>query len=162
MAPRMAGAGPANRTRPLAPPTRRYTIGRTGRAALLSGEGRRLHDAFAAAIDDDLDTPAALRIARETLRSALPADERRWLVLDMDLVLGLDLDRAGESVAAVSRARRDVAALPDDVRELLDARTAARASRDFGRADKLREELRKQGVEPIDNPDGSSDWRRLD
>jgi cysteinyl-tRNA synthetase len=130
-------------------------------AAPLSEEGRRLHDAFAAAIDDDLDTPGALRIARETLRSALPVDERRWLVLDMDLVLGLDLDRAAEAVSRAAPARRDAATLPDEVRRLLDDRSAARAARDFARADRLREQLRELGVEPIDNSDGSSDWRRL-
>ena len=130
-------------------------------AAPLSEEGRRLHDALAAAIDDDLDMPGALRIAREALRSNVPADERRWLVLDMDLVLGLDLDRAGEAVRRAAPARRDAATLPDEVRRLLDDRSSARAGRDFARADRLREQLRELGVEPIDNPDGTSDWRRL-
>jgi cysteinyl-tRNA synthetase len=131
-------------------------------SAPLSAEGRRLHDGFAAAIDDDLDTPAALRIAREVLRSDLAADERRWLVLDVDLVLGLDLDRAADAATEASSGRRDAAALPGETRRLLDARSAARAQRDFARADQLREQLRELGVEPIDNADGSSDWRRLD
>ena len=53
-----------------------------------------LHDRFVAAIDDDLDLPTALAVVREALRTPdLAADERRWLVLDADLVLGLDLDR---------------------------------------------------------------------
>jgi cysteinyl-tRNA synthetase len=130
-------------------------------AAPLSDNGRRLHDAFAAAIDDDLDTPAALRIAREALRSGLPADERRWLVLDMDLVLGLDLDRAAEAAGRAAPARRGAVTLPEEVRRLLEERSAARAGRDFARADRLREQLRELGVEPIDNADGTSDWRRL-
>jgi cysteinyl-tRNA synthetase len=128
--------------------------------APLSEAGRRLHDAFAAAIDDDLDMPGALRSAREALRSGLAVDERRWLVLDMDLVLGLDLDRAAEARKAAP-ARRDAATLPDEVRRLLDDRSTARAGRDFARADRLREQLRELGVEPIDNADGTSDWRRL-
>jgi cysteinyl-tRNA synthetase len=131
-------------------------------AAPLSDEGRRLHDAFAAAIDDDLDTPGALRIAREALRSGLAADERRWLVLDMDLMLGLDLDRAAEVARTAGPARRDAATLPDEARRVLDDRSAARAGRDFARADRLREQLRELGIEPIDNADGTSDWRRLD
>ena len=32
--------------------------------------------------------PGALAVVREILRSDLPADERRWLVLDADAVLG--------------------------------------------------------------------------
>jgi cysteinyl-tRNA synthetase len=131
-------------------------------AAALSDEGRRQHEAFAAAIDDDLDTPAALRIAREVLRSAQPADERRWLVLDMDLVFGLDLDRTEDAGAAfAAMAGPDAATLTDEARRLLDERTARRAQRDFAAADRLRQQLRELGVEPIDNPDGSSDWRRL-
>jgi cysteinyl-tRNA synthetase len=131
-------------------------------AAPLSAGGRRLHEAFVAAVDNDLDMPAALRIAREALRADLAADERRWLVLDMDLVLGLDLDRAADLVGDAPGARRDAASLPDEARRLLDARTQARAQRDFATADALRAELRELGVEPIDNPDGSSDWRRPD
>jgi cysteinyl-tRNA synthetase len=126
-------------------------------AAPLSEGGRALHDRFAAAIDDDLDTPTALRIARETLRSPLPADERRWLVLDMDVVLGLDLDRPPRAAPA-----GDVGAeaLPAGAGELLAARSRARAGQDWPAADRLRDELRELGVEPIDRADGTSDWRR--
>jgi cysteinyl-tRNA synthetase len=120
-------------------------------AAPLSVEGRRLHDAFVAAIDDDLDTPRALRIARETLRADLPGDERRWLVLDFDFVLGLDLDQVEAAAAAT---------LPDGAAELLNARARARADRDWPTADRLRDELLALGVEPIDRADGTSDWRR--
>ena len=48
--------------------------------APLSPEGRTLHDRFVAALDDDLDLPAALVTVREILRADLPEDERRWLV----------------------------------------------------------------------------------
>ena len=51
--------------------------------------------------------PTALAVVREAVRSPdLEPDERRWLVLDADLVLGLDLDRAwdGDRDAAARRA----------------------------------------------------------
>jgi cysteinyl-tRNA synthetase len=130
-------------------------------AAPLSTAGRALHDSFVAAIDDDLDTPAALRIARETLRAAIPADERRWLVLDMDFVLGLDLDRSvPNGRGRAGRTGGTIAPqLPAGAEELLLARTAARADHDFSAADRLRDELRALGVEPIDRADGTSDWR---
>jgi cysteinyl-tRNA synthetase len=127
--------------------------------------GRALHDRFSAAIDDDLDTPAALRIARETLRAAIPADERRWLVLDMDFVLGLDLDRSVPSSGTAGPGWAGAAAalaLSATAQRLLDERTKARATRDWAAADRLRDELRELGVEPIDRADGTSDWRRLD
>jgi cysteinyl-tRNA synthetase len=126
--------------------------------APLSEAGRTLHERFAAAIDDDLDTPTALRIARETLRAQIPADERRWLVLDMDFVLGLDLEKDLASAAGARSA--EASQLPQGAAELLAARAHARANRDWAAADRLRDELRDLGVEPIDRADGTSDWRR--
>ena len=95
--------------------------------------GRALHDRFVAALDDDLDLPAALVTVREILRSDLPADERRWLVLDADAVLGLDLHGVRDVEAA--------GAVPDGVEALLRDRDAARAARDYARADALRDEI---------------------
>jgi cysteinyl-tRNA synthetase len=129
--------------------------------AALSAAGRALHDRFTAAIDNDLDTPAALRIARQTLRAPLAADERRWLVLDMDFVLGLDLYRSVTSRDGPSSAADAAPALPAVAEALIAARARARANRDFDEADRLRDALRELGIEPIDRADGSSDWRRL-
>ena len=126
-------------------------------AASLSAAGRALHDAFVAAIDDDLDTPSALRIARQVLRADLPAGERRWLVLDMDAVLGLDLDRSDSAGATGGeQASRD---LPEGAAELLEARVAARATRDWAAADRLRDDLRALGIEVVDRADGTSEAR---
>jgi cysteinyl-tRNA synthetase len=130
-------------------------------AAPLSPEGRALHDRFTEAIDDDLDTPAALRIARQTLRAPIPADERRWLVLDMDFVLGLDLHRSVTSGVAAVAASAAADLLPVGAEDLLAERARARASRDWSEADRLRDALRELGIEPIDHADGSSTWRRL-
>jgi cysteinyl-tRNA synthetase len=132
-------------------------------AAPLSRRGRGLHDRFVAAIDADLDTPVALRIARETLRAPLSEDERRWLVLNMDFVLGLDLDRAVPSTSLPGPSQgAPAAALPDGAAELLAARTAARQGRDWAAADRLRDELRSLGVEVVDLPDGTSETRPVD
>ena len=115
--------------------------------------GRAFHERFVAAIDDDLDMPTALAVVREMLRADLPADERRWLVLDADLVLGLDLDRVWDELAAGD-------AVPDDVQALVDQRAAARAARDFARADALRAEMAGLGYEVTDGPDGPPVRRR--
>jgi cysteinyl-tRNA synthetase len=129
----------------------------TAPAAPLSPEGRAFHDRFVAAIDDDLDTPAALALLREILRSSLPVDERRWLVLDADVVLGLDLHRAWEvpSGGAVGDAKVDPAPVPDTARALLAERTTARAAHDYGRADQLRDDLAGLGWDVVDEPTGS-------
>jgi cysteinyl-tRNA synthetase len=124
-----------------------------------SAAGRAIHDRFTAAIDDDLDMPAALRIARETLRAPIDADERRWLVLDMDFVLGLDLHDSVPTWGSRSAAPAEV--LPAGASELLEERTRVRAAGDWNAADRLRDALRDLGIEPIDRADGTSDWRRL-
>ncbi len=127
-------------------------------AAPLSEGGRRIHDRFVAAIDDDLDLPTALAVIREAVRSDLPPDERRWLVLDADLVLGLDLDRAWASAGATGTGVGGDE-LPDGAAALLEARTEARAAREWARADELRDALAALGVDVVDRPDGTT-WRR--
>jgi cysteinyl-tRNA synthetase len=118
-------------------------------AAPLSPEGRELHERFVAAIDDDLDLPTAVATIHAILRADLPADERRWLVLDADAVLGLDLDRAWEP-------RPSAESVAPRTQALLDARVRARAAHDWSEADRIRDELRDLGVEPVDLPDGTS------
>ncbi len=121
-------------------------------SAPLSPAGRVLHDRFVAAVDDDLDLPTALAVVRETLRAPIPDDERRWLVVDADLVLGFDLHAVWDGATAATDAVAHSAA----VIELLAARTAARADRDFARADAIRNELAAQGWDVVDGPEGSS------
>jgi cysteinyl-tRNA synthetase len=133
------GSGPALRDRAHGP------------SAPLSDAGRTLHERFVAALDDDLDLPSAIAVVREILRSDLPTDERRWLVLDADFVLGLDLDRAPASVDD---------AIPDDVRALADARASARLARDYAAADELRTRIADAGFEVTDGPDGQTIRRR--
>ena len=130
-------------------------------AAPLSPAARRLHDRFVAAIDDDLDMPTALAVIREAVRAPdVAPDERRWVVLDADLVLGLDLDLAWQAAAGApgSAAGADDA-LPADAGALLEARSAARAARDWSRADALRDDLAALGIEVVDGADGTT-WRR--
>jgi cysteinyl-tRNA synthetase len=120
-------------------------------SAPLSAKGRAIHERFSAALDDDLDLPTALAVIREALRAPIPDDERRWLALDVDFVLGLDLHATWASRAAL----RDEAAPPEIV-ALLDERTAARAARDFARADELRITLAQEGWDVVDGPGGST------
>ena len=122
-------------------------------AAPLSPAGLALHDRFVAAIDDDLDLPAAVALMREILRSPVPADERRWLILDADAVFGLDLDRVWTHAP---NARADDPQIPADIAVLVEARAVARAGRDFARADGLRVELAALGWDITDQPDGTA------
>jgi cysteinyl-tRNA synthetase len=121
-------------------------------SAPLSAAGQAFHDRLVAAIDDDLDLPTALALVREILRSRLVPDEKRWLILDADLVLGLDLHRAWDQPLET--------APPPAVAGLAAERETARGERDFARSDTLRDQLSALGWEVVDRPDGSSLRRR--
>jgi cysteinyl-tRNA synthetase len=107
------------------------------------------------ALEADLDLPNCLATVREAVRAKLPHDERRWLVLDADAVLGLDLHRVWDSAREAARP----VTLSAPRAELLAARSAARQARDFRRADALRAELLALGIEVVDQPDGTTTWR---
>jgi cysteinyl-tRNA synthetase len=93
-------------------------------------------DAFAAALADDFDTPAALAVLHEWASTGRLELLRRGLG-----VFGLD-----------SLATR--AEVPADVAALAERRARARAERDFEAADRLREELAAEGWEMRDEPGG--------
>jgi cysteinyl-tRNA synthetase len=125
-------------------------------AAPLSDRGRQLHDRFVEALDDDLDLPAALAVTREVARSALDPDERRWLILDADIVLGLDLDRVWAD--DVGGARDEVIGeneLPAGAGALIAERAAARQAGDYALADELRGRLEALGLELEDRTSGT-------
>jgi cysteinyl-tRNA synthetase len=119
-------------------------------SAPLSVAGRALHDRFVAAVDDDLDMPVALALLREILRAPIPVQERRWLLLDADVVTGLDLDRVWEDATPASDG-----AVPAEAAALLAARDAARSAKEYARADELRDQLAASGWDVIDAPEGS-------
>ena len=91
--------------------------------------------AFAKALDDDFNTPVALALMHEW-RAAGRLD----LLFKALLLFGLPLPRHPEA--------------PPEVMELAEARFAARATRDFDEADRLRGELEALGWEMQDMPDG--------
>jgi cysteinyl-tRNA synthetase len=124
--------------------------------APLSPVGRDLHDRFVAALDDDLDLPGALACVREMLRAELAPDERRWLVLDADAVLGLDLHRVWYD-GPTAAVEPDI---PAEIGALVAARDAARSARDYAKADDLRRQLAEKGWDVVDGPDGSTVRRR--
>ena len=125
-------------------------------AAPLSADGAALHARLAAAFDADLDLPRAVATAWSIARSNLPVDERRWLLLDADFVLGLDLHRVWD--VADKGARSWTPGV--EARARIEAREAARAAGDYALADSIRDELAGWGITLIDRPDGSTEARR--
>ena len=102
------------------------------------------------AFDDDLDTPAALRVLRSLEKdSEIPPGAKFETFVYADQLLGLDLARdIGRAPAAPP--------LPAGAAELLQARAAAREAADWPAADRLRAELAKLGITVQDTPQGQA------
>jgi cysteinyl-tRNA synthetase len=92
--------------------------------------------AFASALDDDFDTPAALAVLHDWASRGQLDLLRRGLA-----VFGLD-----------SLAER--AEAPPEIVELAESRSRARAERDFETSDRLRDELAAAGWQMRDRSDG--------
>jgi cysteinyl-tRNA synthetase len=107
---------------------------RNARLVVETGADVRGWDEFAAALDDDFNTPAALALMHEW-RSAGRLD----LLTRAMLLFGFPLPLHPEA--------------PQAVLDLADARSAARAARDFEEADRLRAEIEALGWEMQDMPD---------
>jgi cysteinyl-tRNA synthetase len=101
-----------------------------------SAADEALWPAFADALDDDFDTPAALRILHEWASAGQRELLRRGLS-----VFGL------ESIAELEEA-------PPEVAGLAEERARARAARDFETSDRLRDELAALGWAMRDRADG--------
>ncbi len=100
---------------------------------------------FTDQINDDLNVPRALAVAWEVLRGDdLPPAIRRATLDKFDAVLGLRL-AAWKPVEE---------AVPADVQALADARAAARASKAWAEADRLRGALAAAGWEMEDLGEG--------
>ncbi len=130
-------------------------LGTSGQPAVTDAEMRARatgaslahHERFVAALDDDLDLPNALTVLHEMLADTSVSPSDRWsLAASWDQVLGLDLVRSD--------------GLPTELGDLIKQRDEARASRDFQRADEIRDRLREQGIELLDSSEGTRWVRR--
>ncbi len=100
------------------------------------------------ALDDDLDTPAALIALRELAKDRdIPAGSKFETFVAADQVLALELAREIGRVPAPQE-------LPDGAEDLLEARITARADKDFAASDRLRAQLADLGVAVADTPEG--------
>lgn len=133
----------------------------------LGWSSQDIPEGFAEAMDDDLNVPRALGALHDSVRAGnaalhalgtqeaveSPATGAARAVAAMTEILGLrqlmDLDGA-------SSTGREHQALDHLVKDLLQRRAAARASKDWAEADRLRDTLAAAGVQVADGASGST------
>ena len=133
---------------------------------------------FAAALNDDLNTSAALavlfelakplralanRIERGDPAAAAEAHQselvgRRTLLQELAGVLGLKIETDPAKSAAGANGHPDAG--DAEIQALIEARLAAKAAKNFQEADRIRDALKAQGIELIDKAGGLTDWIR--
>lgn len=90
---------------------------------------------FQKAINDDLNMPKALAVFWKMLKSDLQNKEKYSLILLMDNIFALDLDKI----------KTEKISIPENISQLINEREKARADKDFKLADKLREQIKQEG-----------------
>jgi cysteinyl-tRNA synthetase len=122
-----------------------------------------LPDAFVAAMDDDLGTPAAVAVVYDTVREGNkllaggPTAELTTAVrqvFGMLEVLGLDPTDPAWPDAGGGADIRLTDAVDVLVQGLLEERAEARAAKDWARADRIRDQIKAAGIEVEDTPSG--------
>jgi cysteinyl-tRNA synthetase len=111
---------------------------------------------FRDAMDDDFDTPAALAFIFELVRDANVALDVENLPLAATLTATV---RELWSALGLEW-RDDDERLDDEIQALVIARDDARDRKDWAEADRLRDELKAQGIVLEDTPGGTL-WRRV-
>ena len=119
----------------------------------LSGASER----FAAAMDDDFNTRAAMIEIQAVVSSANGSDVAVWLERHAGEVLGL-LPPSKDVMAGLAQADSARAEVADRVDALLAERERARDSKDWARAAEIRDEIASMGVVVEDGPAGPT-WR---
>jgi cysteinyl-tRNA synthetase len=138
-----------------------YDGGGSPRGGRAGAAGGSVPEAFAEAMDEDLNIPQALAVLHETVRrgnSALADGDAETSsaalaeVLAMTAVLGLDAART-DTPSSDSAAHHALAVLVD---AQLEARAAARAAKDWAAADAIRDTLSAAGIAVEDSADGAA------
>ncbi|XZN99828.1 MAG: cysteine--tRNA ligase [Microcoleus sp.] len=126
---------------------------------------------FQAAMDDDFNTPAALTVLFELAKelgkegnvlvhqgkTETPAEflQQKWLnLVNLAGVLGLEVSPEAETEISVG-------GLTDaEIEAMIQQRKDARKAKNFAEGDRLRDELKDNGITLIDQKDGTTIWHR--
>lgn len=102
---------------------------------------------FEAAINDDLNFPAALAVVWEVAKSPIKSKDFANLLKHFDTVLAINVD-------AEPFKKEEKIEVSQEIAELLEKRKQARIDKDFKLSDEIREKLKELGYKVIDTKEG--------
>lgn len=106
-----------------------------------SEEGEVFYKQFVEAMEDDLNTPKALAVVWEMMKSKMSDEAKKNLIVVFDSVLGLDLGLVKEE---------ELVGVPEEIKELLKTRKDARESKNWEESDRIRKEIEAGGFRVLD------------
>ena len=147
-------------------------------AALKPGEGEmdeaafeQLKGKFAAAMDNDLNSSLAVTALYDVLKAKTSDVTKLALIESFDTVLSLDLLKKAEAkrealkkeAAATAASFTIISESGEENAEVeakIQARQDAKKAKNFAEADRIRDELKAEGIEITDIPHGAK-WKRI-
>ena len=123
---------------------------------------------FKAAMDNDLNTSLGITALYDVLKAGISDGAKLQLLGEFDTVLGLGiLDRAAkkreQDAKSVSSAAGGFTVQGEGdpaIDALVLQRAEAKKAKNFAEADRIRDELKAQGIEVTDVPGGAA-WKRV-
>jgi cysteinyl-tRNA synthetase len=97
---------------------------------------------FLKSLSDDLNTPQALAVLWEMLKSNIPSEDKYDLAMSFDEILGLKLSETTNKKSQI----------PSDIQTLIDQRQKLREEGKYDEADKIRDQIQKLGFNLNDKP----------
>jgi cysteinyl-tRNA synthetase len=126
---------------------------------------------FERALEDDLNTAQALAAVFDLIREANVAVDRgdfrqgdvapvRETLESFDAIFAVLQDDDDEKLRSIGVEVRAKASSNEEIEALIAARQLARKTRDFAKADRIRQDLANQGIILEDSKDGIVRWKR--
>ena len=137
----------------------------------LSESAERARENFEAGLEDDLNTAQALAAVFDLIREANAVMDRGEFrqgdvapvckALELfDAIFAVLQDDDEEKLRSVGIGARGSVPSNEEIEERVAARQLARKTRDFAKADRIRQELADQGIILEDSKDGIVRWKR--